>query len=161
MPVYGADTNPNIRDGDKPRTGNGAGDAFAHPHRSIFKGHSMATLKFNIPQVDAYRFRQGALREGRSLADFVRRCAERGLSAEPPVEMANAAVDCEEMADGKITVAAYLSGKLAGAIKRLAAETGRSQSHVMRDLIRSELRNRSALPTTAAPTAVGNDPATP
>jgi hypothetical protein len=33
----------------------------------------MPVLKFNVPQIEAYRFRQGALREGRALADFVRR----------------------------------------------------------------------------------------
>jgi hypothetical protein len=104
----------------------------------------MPSLKFNIDQVGAYRFRQGALRQGRSLADYVRTCAERGLTAEQVVEMPDAAIDREEMHNGKVIVAAYLSGKLAGAIKRIAAETGRSQSHVMRDLIRCELRRRGA-----------------
>jgi hypothetical protein len=118
----------------------------------------MPVLKFNVPQIEAYRFRQGALREGRALADFVRRCAERGLAADPLVELPDTAVDQEEMANGKITVAAYLSGKLANAIKRIATETGRSQSHVMRDLIRCELRRRGALPwSDTAPTAAADD----
>jgi hypothetical protein len=105
----------------------------------------MPILKFNLPQTDAYAFRQGALREGRALADYVRKCAMRGLAADPPVEMPDAAVDREEMNNGKTTVAAYLSGKLANAIKQIARETGRSQSHIMRDLIRCELCNRGLL----------------
>jgi hypothetical protein len=54
----------------------------------------------------------------------------------------------------KVVVGAYLSGTLAHAIETLAAETDRSVSYVMRDLIRSELRNRGILPSpTSTPTA--------
>jgi hypothetical protein len=106
----------------------------------------MAILKFSIDQVGARRFRDAALREGRMLGEFVRRCAERGLSGTPPVEMPDAAVDREEMQNGKVTVASYLSGPLASAIKQIAAESDRSQSYVMRGLIREALRARGVLP---------------
>jgi hypothetical protein len=117
----------------------------------------MPSLKFNCDQVTAYQFRQAALREGRSVAEYVKRCALTGMVASPPITMPDAEVVREERnMDGKTTVAAYLSGKLASAIKQIARETGRSQSHVMRDLIRTELRNRGLLPSPGAVT--GTEP---
>jgi Ribbon-helix-helix protein, copG family len=115
----------------------------------------MPILKFNIDQASAYRFRQAALREGRTVADFVKRCAEKGIAGSPPVAMPDAEIAREERnAHGHTTVAAYLSGPLAKVIKELAAQTGRSQSHVMRDLIRCEARRRGLLSTpNAAPTS--------
>jgi hypothetical protein len=113
----------------------------------------MPQLKFNIDKVGAYKFREAALREGRSIGDFVRRCAETGFASKPPVAMPDAEVVREESnMDGKTTVAAYLSGPLAKAIKELAVKTGRSQSHVVRDLLRCEARRRGLLPA-SAPTA--------
>jgi hypothetical protein len=50
----------------------------------------------------------------------------------------DAAIEREERND-KVVCAAYLSGKLFGAIRRLAAKTGRSQSHVLGDLYRCGL----------------------
>jgi hypothetical protein len=106
----------------------------------------MATLKFTIDQVGARRFHEGALREGRMLGEFVRRCAERGLSENTTVTMPDAEVVREERnMNGKTTVACYLSGSLASAIKQIAAETDRSQSYVMRSLIREALRARGVL----------------
>lgn len=50
----------------------------------------------------------------------------------------------QEMA---VATAAFLSGPLAAAIKRAAAEQDRSQSWTLRDLVRCELRHRGLLPT--------------
>jgi hypothetical protein len=47
---------------------------------------------------------------------------------------------------GKKITAAYLSPPLANAVRKLAKDTGGSTSHVVRDLLRCELRRRGLLP---------------
>ena len=50
---------------------------------------------------------------------------------------------------GRRTKACYLSGRLNGAIRRLAAKEKRSESNLVRELLRHALRERGLLPTNA------------
>jgi hypothetical protein len=105
-----------------------------------------ATLKFICPVRTDMEIRQRAHREGRTISDVILRAVERGLGS-APAAMPDAIVDTVERgAAGSKAVAAYLSPPLSKAINALAQENGRSASWVMRDLIRSELRNRGMLP---------------
>jgi predicted transcriptional regulator len=51
----------------------------------------------------------------------------------------------------KKVVGAYLSDTLAAAIETLAEQEGRSKSHILRDLVRSELKRRGLLPMPPSP----------
>jgi hypothetical protein len=102
----------------------------------------MPSIKFSPDQAVAYKLHKRALAEGRSIAAVVKSIVDR--------EMATAAIATpavEEHHNGcSRVVGAYLSDSLADAIERIATEQGRSKSHVLRDLVRSELRRRGALP---------------
>jgi hypothetical protein len=108
-------------------------------------------LKFHCPLHLDLELREKARREGRTLSDVILRFVERGMATCPSAEMMpEAVVDVAERGSrGSKSVAAYLSRPLSGAIRRLADEQQRSASWVMRDLIRTELRNRGILPRTA------------
>jgi hypothetical protein len=105
-----------------------------------------ATLKFVCPVRTDMEIRQRAHREGRSISDVILRAVERGLGSSPAA-MPDAVVDSiERGSKGSKAVAAYLSAPLSSAIERIAQQENRSASWVMRDLIRTELRNRGLLP---------------
>jgi hypothetical protein len=113
----------------------------------------MATLKTVLDTATAFQLRQAALRQGRSTSDYLRRLVERSLNTETPA-MPDAMVDKVERTKGNVQTAAYLSGPLAAAaVRKLAQEQDRSQSWTLRDLVRSELRNRGLLPPIDAPSA--------
>jgi hypothetical protein len=112
------------------------------------------SLKFSPPLAVAYELRQRALKEGRSLGDMILRLVESALAASQPIEIENGKIDkIERGTRGKAT-AAWLSPPIASAIQSLAQELGRSQSWIVRDLLRTELRRRGVLPLTGADTAV-------
>jgi hypothetical protein len=98
----------------------------------------MATLKLVVSPVTAFQLRQVALRDGRSLSETLRRLVERGMMTVAPVDMPDAVVDKIERGAGKVMTPAYLQGPLAAIIRRLAVEQDRSQSWIVRDLIRCE-----------------------
>jgi Ribbon-helix-helix protein, copG family len=105
--------------------------------------------KVVLPLAVDMEVRQRAHREGRTISDTLFRAIEKGFASSPSVEMPAAICDkAERGANGK-AVAAYLSQPLAAGVQRLAAEQGRSTAWVLRDLIRSELRNRGLLPKPA------------
>jgi len=103
-------------------------------------------FKFYADGATAFRIRQAALTQNRSAADIIRRAIDRSLEA--PTTIAD---DCfvadkgQRNRNGKIC-AAYLSRPIAAAVRELAAAEGRSQSHIVRGLLRTELRRRGLLP---------------
>jgi hypothetical protein len=107
-------------------------------------------IKFMCPAVLAHNLRQAALARGTCVADIARRACEAYVGTPEP-SFDEALVERHTDDGGKKVVGALLSGKLASAIARLAAETGTSQSHVLRGLIRDQLRARGLLPSSAAP----------
>jgi predicted DNA-binding protein len=112
------------------------------------------SIKFTADSGTRYRFHQGALREGRSLSEYVRLCAERGLNEMPPVTIpdGDVATDSERRHNHNI-VGCYLSETLSKIVSRLAKDEGRSKSRIVRDLIRSGLRKRGLLePPAPTPT---------
>jgi Ribbon-helix-helix protein, copG family len=102
--------------------------------------------KIHVPTKTAVALRQAALRRGTSISDVVQRLVATHLEA--PTNS-----DCmveTNKRSGRVS-ACYLSNNLADAVRDLAAQNGYSQSWVIRDLLRSELRRRGLLPTSAAP----------
>jgi hypothetical protein len=110
-------------------------------------------LKFVAPLRLDFELRERARREGRTLSDTILRFVERGMALAPAVENDTAIVDRAERGAGGKATAAYLSPPLASAIHALAADQQRSASWIMRDLLRSELRNRGLLSTPPDQTA--------
>jgi hypothetical protein len=76
----------------------------------------------------------------------VLRIVERAIASSPPIEIENGMVDKIERGASSKSVACYLSPPIATAVQRLASEQSRSQSWIVRDLLRTELRNRGLLP---------------
>ena len=105
-------------------------------------------VKISMSPTARYQLHQEALRQGRADSEIARRFVESGLAkavnkAPPDPEVS---VDkIERNARGTKVVAAYLSGPLASAIKSLSIAESRSQSHVLRDLLRCQLRRRGLL----------------
>jgi hypothetical protein len=113
-------------------------------------------FRFNTDQATAFLIHQAAARQGRAVADFIRRAVDQHINANP---QSDAAVETLNGSKHKpVITAAYLSGTLAAAVKQIAAETDRSTSYVMRWLIRDALRARGLLPSPAtveaAPTTI-------
>jgi hypothetical protein len=102
----------------------------------------MPSIKFSPDQAVAYKLHKRALAEGRSIAAVVKSIVDREMAT---ATVATPAIEKHDNGAG-VVVGGYLSGTLANAIERIATDTGRSKSHVLRDLVRSELRRRSALP---------------
>ncbi len=113
---------------------------------------SHVAIKFMAPAVLAHQLRQAALAKGTCVADIARRACESYLGA-PELSFGDALVERYQDDQGKRVIGALLSPPLASAIARLTAETRSSQSHILRDLLRSELRRRGLLPSSAAPAA--------
>jgi hypothetical protein len=105
-----------------------------------------AILKVVVPLALDVEVRHRAHRTGRTISDTLLKAIEKGFASSPSVEMPAAICDKAERGAGGKAVAAYLSAPLATAITRLSAEQGRATAWVLRDLIRSELRNRGLLP---------------
>jgi hypothetical protein len=102
-------------------------------------------FKFYADGATAFRIREAALTQNRSAADIIRRAIDRSLEA--PTTIADACFVADKgqrNRNGKIC-AAYLSGPIAAAVRELAAAEGRSQSHIVRGLLRTELRRRGLL----------------
>ena len=100
---------------------------------------SQVAIKFVANATLAYRLRQAALARGTCVADVIRKCCEANVGAVTPA-FDEALVERQRNDDGNVVVGAYLSKSLAGAVKQIAAETGQSQSRVLRHLIRTQLR---------------------
>jgi hypothetical protein len=108
-------------------------------------------VKMSMSPTSRYQLHQRALREGRTDAAMALRLVESGLAASgPQAAQPSVSLDTiERNAAGATVMAAYLSGPLATAVKNLAADEGRTQSAVLRDLLRCELRRRGLLPNGA------------
>jgi hypothetical protein len=107
----------------------------------------MPQLKASVSIAEKYSIEAAARRQGKPTSEFMRRAAVAAAMGTSMVPMAEAAVDKEERQNHRAArTGAYLSGPLASAIQRISLESGNSQSSVMRDLIRCELRRRGLLP---------------
>lgn len=108
----------------------------------------MPTIKCSVSNVEEIQARQVAARQGLSLSEVVRRGLQHVISsASSYVDNAEAIVDAQERRNGgKRVVSAMLSPPLSGAIRRLAVQSGRTESHIVRRLLRSELRRLGLLP---------------
>jgi hypothetical protein len=105
------------------------------------------SIRVTVDAVADFQIRHRAHLMGMSVSEFCARAIKKDLIG-AAAEMPAAVVDKVERGNsgaGK-AVAAYLSPPLATAIARLARDTQRSTSHVVRDLLRTELRNRGILP---------------
>jgi hypothetical protein len=114
--------------------------------RRVPKVYVMKDHQFKI-QTDAgtaYRIRQASLSQGRSVADVIRRAIDRGLEA-PTAVPGDCLVEDEGRNRGGKIVSARLSGPISSAISAIAQSEGRSASHVVRSLLRTELRRRGDL----------------
>jgi hypothetical protein len=106
-------------------------------------------VKISMSVTGRYQLHQESLRQGRPPSEIARRFVESGLAksvnaAPPDPEISTDKI--ERSARGNKVAAVYLSGPLASAIKNLSVAESRSQSHVLRDLLRCELRRRGLLP---------------
>jgi hypothetical protein len=104
----------------------------------------MPSVKTSVDTATAYKLHQKACRENRTISDVIKRAIINDLAI-APVATPDAAVERHDNGQRKV-VGAYLSSTLADAVERLAIEQGRSQSHIMRGLIREALRARGVLP---------------
>jgi hypothetical protein len=110
----------------------------------------MPAIKVTVSAVEEAQARAAAAKKGLHIAEILRLALQSYLaSAQAHTEVPDAIFDRQELQtrQGKRVVAAYLSPPLAGAIKKLAAKEKASTSHVLRDLIRCELRRRGLLPS--------------
>jgi hypothetical protein len=104
----------------------------------------MPSVKSSIDIGTAHLLRAKALRENRTVSDVIKRAIINDLAI-APAPTPDAVV--ERHNDGrKKLIGAYLSQALARGIERISVEQGRSVSHVLRDLVRTELRRRGVLP---------------
>jgi hypothetical protein len=107
-------------------------------------------LKFTAPLSLDIELRRLASTQGRTLGETILKAVQAGMASAPKMPDDTAIIDqCERGKAGRAT-AAYLS-----AIQRLARESDRSASWIMRSLIRDASRARGILPpaTTAADSA--------
>jgi hypothetical protein len=111
----------------------------------------MPTLKVSISTIEELQARQVAARQGCSIAEVFRRGLQTVIaSASSYVANAEAVVDATERRSrqgGKRIVSAMLSPPLSGAVAKIARNERRSESSVLRELIRFELRRRGELPS--------------
>jgi hypothetical protein len=107
-------------------------------------------IKISVSAVEEAQARAAAQKKGLHVAEIFRRALQSYLaSAEAHAEVPDAIFDRQELqtGQGKRVVAAYLSPPIAGAIKKIARTERRSESSVLRELIRFELRRRGLLPS--------------
>jgi hypothetical protein len=112
-------------------------------------------LKFTAPLSLDIELRRLASTQGRTLGETILKAVQAGMASAPKMPDDTAIIDqCERGKAGQAT-AAYLSAPLSSAIQRLARESDRSASWIMRSLIRDASRARGILPpaTTAADSA--------
>ena len=118
------------------------------------------SFRFNVDTPAAYRIRQAALREGRTVADIIRRAVDQHVDTHTPNAVEDDCIIADEgprhHGSGRMT-GAYLSGPLASIVRRLADEQGRSKSNVVRGLLRQALRERGLLPSPSTPASAAND----
>lgn len=122
----------------------------------------MPSMKVFLSRSEEIHLDEVATRKGLSRSGLARRAVQTLLaSASSSIPAPEAQVDELERRNGqgKKIVAAYLSPPLANAVKKLSKDTGSSTSHVVRDLLRCELRRRGMLPNNSysggnAPTMV-------
>jgi Arc/MetJ-type ribon-helix-helix transcriptional regulator len=111
---------------------------------------TMSSIKVYLSQHEEIQLRQMTSRQGLSVSEGGRRAIKKLIaSPESNSENPEAIVDQLERRNGqgKRITATYLSPPLAGAVRKLAAEKKCSQSHVVRDLLRTALRDRGLLPS--------------
>jgi hypothetical protein len=107
------------------------------------------SFRFNTDTATAYLIREAALRQGRTVADVIRRAVEQHIDAHAASATADDCVVTDEgtrrRGPGRMT-GCYLSNPLASIVRDIAAQEGRSHSNVVRGLIRDALRARGILP---------------
>ena len=106
----------------------------------------MSHLKFSCPLKVDLELREIARREGRTLSEVILRCVLNGLESSPVEMDEEAVIDKVERGHRGNAVAVYLSRPIAAAVRQLARDEERSQSWIVRRLLRDELRRRGALP---------------
>jgi hypothetical protein len=110
----------------------------------------MASMKCSPSAALAFEIEQRAKREGRSRGEMMVRLLEHALATSAPIDIETGTVDKIERGHSSgVAAACWLSGPIFAAVQRLAREDSRSQSWVVRDLLRCELRRRGVLPTPA------------
>jgi hypothetical protein len=111
-----------------------------------------ATLKVaGVSAATAMQLRQVALQQNRSVSEVARLLIERGLGREPP-KMPDHWVAQAERGTGLAT-AVYLSAPIASAVRQLAISQDRSQSWIVRSILRDGLRSRGLLSSPQQPEA--------
>jgi Ribbon-helix-helix protein, copG family len=113
------------------------------------KGESnMASIKCSPSAAVAFEIEQRAKREGRSRGDMMVKLLQHALATSAPIDIETGTLDKIERGHSSgVAAACWLSGPIFAAVQRLAREEDRSQSWVVRDLLRCELRRRGAMPT--------------
>jgi hypothetical protein len=106
----------------------------------------MPSASTSIDTETAYRLHRKALAENRTVSDLIRKAILNDLEKSPAPFIESDAVIERHDNGSKRVVGAYLSRSLASAIQRIALEQDRSQSYVLRGLIREALKMRGALP---------------
>jgi hypothetical protein len=104
-------------------------------------------IKIHVPLGTDHQIREIAGKTGRPISEVCLRAIVKGLDPVPATANDTAVIDAAERGSGATTAAAYLSGPIAKAVRKLALEQQRSQSWTVRDLLRVELRRRGLLPT--------------
>jgi hypothetical protein len=119
----------------------------------------VSAVKVNLDHATQHLVQREANRAGRSRSDWIRHVINKALARTPTEIPGDALVQRENFNErpGAKIVAAYLSGPLSKAILRLAHEQDRSQSWVLRDLVRCELKRRGILPPPAGSLSVDNE----
>jgi hypothetical protein len=77
-------------------------------------------VKVHVPLGTDYQIREIARKTGRPISEVCLRAIERGLDRVPATLNDAAVVDVAERGKGATTAAAYLSGPLASAVRKLA-----------------------------------------
>jgi hypothetical protein len=115
---------------------------------------SSKSFRFVADAKTAYLLHQRTLQENRCISDLVRRAVQQYLAIEPANEP-DVGVERVEFAQGAKATACYLTGPISACVERLAKESDRSRSWIVRNLLRCELRRRGLLAPLPA-TAVDN-----
>jgi hypothetical protein len=106
----------------------------------------MSGIKVTFNTADDFQVRRRAQLLGMSVNEFCKRAIQRDLVGAADEDQEAVVDKVERGGKAGRAVGAYLSPPLASAIAALARDTERSQSWIVRDLLRTELRRRGLLP---------------
>ena len=115
----------------------------SHSHQQQISRQNKVHCKTEV----AIALRQAALRRGTTMSDVVRKLVEDHLEVPTKDDLL-----VETNKRGRVA-ARYLSNTLSDCVQQLAAQSGCSQSWIIRDLLRQSLRERGLLPLTSTAAA--------